>query len=109
MMAGNVLLMGCFLDDDYSGKSYSEIQSILEEKFKEKRLEIIQKEVLDVFKIDWEDVKEILKNPVTIEFQRLILKNITRIQLDTAILLIGFENNKAKISEIVDSGIETYD
>ena len=109
MLAGNALLMDYFLDDDYSGMPYSEIQSILEEKFKQKRLEKIQKEVLDVFKIDWDDVKEILKNPVTNEFQTLILKNITRIQLDTAILLIGFENNKARISEIVDSGIETYD
>jgi hypothetical protein len=61
MLAGNALLMDYFLEDEYSGKSYSEIQSVLEEKFKQKRLESIQKEVLDVFAIDWEDVKEILK------------------------------------------------
>ena len=108
MLAGNALLMDYFLEDDYSGKSYSEIQSVLEEKFKEKRLEKIQKEVLDVFKIDWDDVKEILKNPVTNEFQRLILKNITKTRLNTAILLIGFENKKAKISEIGDGGIEIF-
>lgn len=61
MLAGNALLMDYFLEDDYSDKSYSEVQSIIEEKFKQKRLESIQKEVLDVFKIDWDDVKEILK------------------------------------------------
>lgn len=109
LLAGNALLMDYFLEEDYSGMSYSDIQSVFEEKFKEKRLEKIQKEVLDVFKIDWDDVKEILKNPVTNEFQTLILKNITRIQSDTAILLIGFEDEKAKISEIVDTGIESYD
>lgn len=62
-----------------------------------------------MFIIDWDDVKEILKNPITNEFQTLILKNITKTKLNTAILLMGFEGKKAKISEIVDSGIETYD
>ena len=109
MLAGNALLMDFFLEEDYSGMSYSQIQSVIEEKFKQKRLETIQKEVLDVFKIDWDDVKETLKSPVINEFQTLILKNITRIQLDTAILLIGFEDEKARISEIGDGGIETYD
>ena len=109
MLAGNALLMDFFLEDDYSDKSYSEIQSILEEKFKQKRLEKIQKEVLDVFRIDWEDVKEILKNSVTNEFQTHILKSITKIGLDTAILLIGIEDKKARISQIGDGGVETYD
>ena len=109
MLAGNALLMDYFLEDDYSDKSYSEIQSILEEKFKQKRLEKIQKEILDVYSIDFDDVKEMLKNPITNDFQSLILKNITKIKLDTAILLIGFEDKKAKISEIVDTSIETYD
>lgn len=109
MLAGNALLMDYFLEDDYSDKSYSGIQSILEEKFKQKRLEKIQKEVLDVYTIDWDDVKEILKNPITNEFQTLILKSITKIKLNTAILLMGFNDKKARISEIGDGGIETFD
>lgn len=109
MLAGDALLMDFFLEDDYSGKSYSEIQSILEEKFKQKRLEKIQKEVLDVYTIDWDDVKEILKSSISNEFQTLILKSITQIDLNTAILLIGFESNKAKISQIGDGGVEIYD
>lgn len=109
MLAGNSLLMDFFLEDDYSGMSYSEIQSALEEKFKQKRLETIQKEVLDVFTIEWDDVKEILKSPITNEFQTRVLKSITGIKLRTAILLIGFEGKKARISEIGDGGIDTYD
>ena len=109
MLAGNALLMDYFLEDDYSNKSYSEIQSVLEEKFKQKRLQKIQKEILDVYAIDFDDVKEMLKNPITNDFQSLILKGITKTSLDTAILLMGFEEGKAKISEIVDTGVETYD
>ena len=109
MLAGNALLMDYFLEDDYSDKSYPEIQSILEEKFKQKRLEKIQKEILDVYSIDFDDVREMLKNPTTNDFQSSILKNIARTKLDTAILLMGFEDKKAKISEIMDTGIETYD
>ena len=109
MLAGNALLMDYFLEDDYSNKTYSEIQSIIEEKFKQKRLEKIQKKVLDVYTIDWDDVKEMLKNPITNDFQSLILKSITKTKLDTAILLMGFDDEKAKVSQIGDGGIETFD
>lgn len=105
MLAGNALLMDYFLEDDYSNKSYSEIQSVLEEKFKQKRLHKIQKEILEVYAIDFDDVKEMLRNPITNDFQSLILKSITKIKLNTAILLMGFENKKAKISQIGDGGI----
>ena len=74
MLAGNALLMDYFLEDDYSGMSYSEIQSIIEEKFNQYRLEKIQKDILNVFTIDWDDVKQIIKDPITNEFQKSILK-----------------------------------
>ena len=109
MIAGNALLMDYFLNEDYSQKSYSEIQKILQEKFKQKRLEKIQKNVLDVFSIDYDFVREILKNPISNDFQSSILKSISQINLETAILLMGFENGKAKISEVGDTGIENYD
>lgn len=43
MLAGNALLMDYFLEDDYSDKSYSEVQSIIEEKFKQKKVGINSK------------------------------------------------------------------
>lgn len=109
MIAGNALLMDYFLDDDYSNKSYNEIQKSIEIKFKQKRLEIIEKEVLDIFSIDFDHVRELLKNPITNDFQAKILKNIARTKLNTAILLIGFEEEKAKISEITDTVTESFD
>lgn len=108
MIAGNALLMDYFLYEDYSDKSYSDIQKIIEKKFKEKRLEKIQKEILDIYSIDFDYVKEILKNNISNEFQSLILKNITKSKLNTAILLMGFEENEAKISEISDTGVVNY-
>lgn len=109
MVAGNALLMDYFLEDNYSDKSYDEIQLILENKFKNKRLEKIQKEILDIYSIDFDYIKDILKNPISNEFQSIILKNITKAKLNTAILLMGFFEDKAKISEISDSGIQNYD
>lgn len=109
MIAGNALLMDYFLNEDYTNKSYLEIQEIIEEKFKQKRLEIIEKEVLNVFSIDFDYVKELLKNPITNDFQAAILKRISSTKLNTAILLIGFEDGKAKISEITDSEIGNFD
>ena len=109
MMAGNALLMDYFFDFDYSNKTYVEIQSILEEKFKKKRLERIQKEVLDIFSIDSDFVRDILKGPIKNDFQSSILTNIARNKLNTAILIMGFEGNKARISEVSDTWVENYD
>lgn len=109
MFAGNALLMDYFLEDDYSSKSYDEIKKRITSKFKEKRLEYIKKNILDVYSIDFDYVRELLKNEITNEFQMRILKEITKIKLNSAILLVGFDENKAKISEISDSGVENFD
>ena len=108
MVSGRALLMDYLLDDDYSKKTYSEIQNIIEDKFKLKRLEQIQKEILDVYSIDFDFVKDILKNQITNEFQNQILINITKAKLNTAVLLIGFEEGNAKISEITETGIVSF-
>ena len=108
MLSGRTLLTEYLLNDDYSDKSYSEIQIIIEDKFKQKRLELIQKEILDVYSIDFDFVKEILRNKILNEFQNQILIGITKVKLNTAILLIGFEENNAKISEISETGIESF-
>lgn len=108
MISGNALLADYLWGDDYSGKTYSEIQHVLENKFKQKRLEKIQKEILDVYSIDFDYVRESLKNQIVNDFQQNILLSITKTKLNTAVLLIGFENDKAKISEISETGIISF-
>lgn len=108
MMAGNALLMDYFFDEDYSENSFSEILDIFEEKFKEKRLNIIEKESLDVYSIDLDFIRDILKGPITNDFQAAILKKIAKTKLESAILLMGFENNKARIAEVSDYGIGNF-
>ena len=100
MIAGNALLMNYFLNDDYTNKSYTEIKEIIEEKFRQKKLEEIQK-ILDVYSIDLDYVRELLKNPITNEYQKTILKSISKTKLNTAILLIGFEDGNVKIMKFM--------
>ena len=108
MLSGDALLMDYFFDQNYSEKTYCEIQSIIEEKFKEKRLEKIRKEILDVHSIDFDFLREILKNETLNEFQSKILRNVIHFSLNTSILLIGFKNNDAKICEINEWSIEDF-
>lgn len=108
MIAGNALLMDYFFESEYKNKTYSNIQNEIEIKFKEKRIEKIQKEILDVYSIDFDYVKNLLKQQIVNEYQSNILKSITKARLNTAILLIGFEDNKAKISEISETGIISF-
>ena len=82
MMAGNALLMDYFFDSDFGEKTYEEIQLIIEAKFKEKRLEKIQKEVLDVYSVYFDFVREILKSQIVNEVQSNILKSITKAKLN---------------------------
>lgn len=53
-------------------------------------------------------MKNLLKQQIVNEYQSNILKSITKARLNTAILLIGFEDNKAKISEISEAGIISF-
>ena len=107
MIAGNALLMDYFLNEDYSEKSYAEIKKSIEEKFRQKRHEEVQK-ILDVYSIDFDYLRELLKNPITNEYQKSILKSISKAKINAAILLIGFEDGEVKINEIGNFGTEDY-
>lgn len=58
MIAGKVLLMDFFMDLDNFDSDYETIENTINKKFKEKRLEIIQNNILDTYFIDIEFIIE---------------------------------------------------
>jgi len=104
MLAGQALLMDFFMDLDNFDSDYETIQNTIENKFKEKRLDIIQKTVLDHYLVDVNFVRQNLTEEIKNPFIEKIFKHITNTTLDTAILLIGFCGDSAQISEIGEGG-----
>ena len=89
-------------------KDYETLQKDIENKFRVKRLEFVQKRVLDVFSIDMDFIRDNLNKPFENPIIRNIYKEVAETQLGTAVLLIGFSGEKAQISEIGDNGIYNF-
>lgn len=83
--------------------SFTDIAANIFCNFKNKRLDIIQKEILDVFNIDFNYVQNVLDKPIPNPFIHNILDQISRYRLNTSILLVGFDGDFAQICEINDA------
>lgn len=109
MLSGEALLFEEILKDT-SAISFDEIAEQIHKNMIEIRDERIKKVVFDKFQIDFDYLKEVLRNPEYNEFIDDILKFIKPFNLQTVLLLIGFENNNAQIIEINEEGkINTRD
>jgi hypothetical protein len=102
MLSGNPLLFDDLIDISDADLSYDEIKIEIWHNFKEKRKEIIKNYFLDIYGLDYDfittSIKEEVKNPLVDE----IFKNITKYKFNTSILIAGFKENRAMISEITD-------
>jgi len=98
MLAGNPSL----LDDltRVSKDSYIEIKEEIRHNFQEKRKEIIEREVLAPLGLDYHFVAEVLKTPQLNAQVHRIVEKMLEDNLKTGILLIGFDEKQAQITEI---------
>lgn len=108
MLSGDPLLMDYFMGLDCSNTSYNDIGETIKDKFKEKKLEVVKEDILDTYQVDFDFVRNILESPNINPISMEILKQVATAELNTALILAGFEGDKAKISEISESGIKDY-
>lgn len=74
------------------------------EKMKKLRLEKIEREVLSSFDVNLSFVKNILDKPIQNQVINQILETVAKYSLQSQLLLIGFKDSKAQISEITEMG-----
>ena len=74
------------------------------EKMKKLRLEKIEREILSSFDVNLGFVKENLNKPIQNQVIQQIFETIAKYSLQSQLLLIGFKDSKAQISEITDMG-----
>jgi len=107
MLAGHPLLFDSLIkvDDD---SNFKQTKKTIVQNFKEKRESLIQSQIFDTFGIDQEFFKGFFNNPQPSHAISKIIEKVSNFQLGTAILLIGFENGSAEISEITEGGCLDY-
>lgn len=108
MLAGQALLFDDIvkINDDIIG--YEEIKKQLFDNFKEKRKEIIENEIFDVFGIDQQFFVDSLQKQIPNGFISFILTKVSELRLKTKILLVGFVDSLAQITDIDEMGITDF-
>jgi hypothetical protein len=108
MLAGNPIFFDDLTKLTTDSLSFSEIADEVHKNFKEKRRNIINSEIYDIYGIDNEFVKGALAAAIPNQHIAKILDQISQYNLQTQILLIGFESELAQISVVDESNIANF-
>lgn len=109
MLSGRILIFDKCLKGLDLPTDFNKGKEKIFENMKNIRKETIQNEVYNVFNVDEEYAKNLLKEEVKNTFIGNILDTVSKYSLETSILLIGFdENGSAQISEISEDGIDDF-
>lgn len=107
MLAGNPLIFNDLTSISKKEIAYSDIKKEIFQNFKKKREEKIKQRIFDIYGIEKKYFLEILKMPQLNPALQQIIKQTAELSLETGILLIGFEDDNAQITEINEA--ETMD
>ena len=105
MLAGQALLFDDLTVIDTSKElHYDEIKRQVFENFRRRRIEAIEKEIFGIYGINHEFFIESLQKQIPNLHIQTILDKIATFKLGTQILLVGFKDGKAMISEVHEAG-----
>jgi len=102
MLSGEALRFEDLLKDVYGEASFDETKRKIHENMIKLRDYIIQKQILDIYKIDNNYLQELLKGRLDNPYTQRMLDAISKFTLKTNVLLIGFKDGTAQISEITE-------
>lgn len=105
MLAGQALLFDDLIKLDDYNINYEEMKLKIFDNFKQKRKEILENEVFNSYGINQEFVVDSLKKEIPNVFVNTILTKVVEFKLNTSILLTGFRDSEAQITNIEESGI----
>ena len=88
------------MDLENFNEDYISIQKTIKKKFYDKRKEIVKEKILDPLYLDYDFIKNSMYSPQNNFLTKTILKEVLKVEINNAILLLGFIDNKAQISEI---------
>lgn len=108
MLAGDPLLFDDLVRLKEKKSEYEQIKQEVFENFKRKRKEIIKNEIFDIYGVNQQFFIDSLQKQIPNPYIDMILRKVSDFKLDTGILLIGFSDGKAQITEITDTGMADF-
>lgn len=108
MLAGDPLLFDDLVKLKDSKSPYEQIKLEIFENMKKKRKEIIKNEIFEMYGVNQQFFIDSLQKPVPNPYIDMILRKVSDFKLETGILLIGFNEGEAQITEINDLGIADF-
>lgn len=105
MLSGHALLFDEITEMPQGNLNYQEMKKQIFKNLKNKRDDIIEKEIFSVFGIDRKFFLNALEKEIPNPYVNSILEQVSNFKLNTNILLIGFDEGVAQISEINDKAI----
>ncbi len=105
MLSGNPLIFDALLDECCKNRNFDKIKKVIFNNISDIKYDKVQKSILDIFKIDFDYIKEVLKGDIKNKIIDAILQSIAEYSLNTSIILIGFKNHIAQITEIREIGM----
>ncbi len=100
MLAGDPTIFNTVIKDIKPEDTFDTIEQKIYQNMKKVKKTQIENILFEKFQISYEDIKEILTLPEINETAENLLSNLNEFSLASVILLIGFNNSKAQISEI---------
>lgn len=108
MLAGETLLFEPILDNLPTTGTFNSIKKKINENMNKILKQRINDDILKIYGVKHKFIEDCLKSPVQNPFVAKILETISEFSLKTGILLIGFQNGEAQISEINENRIVDF-
>lgn len=107
MLAGNALIFNELLMGIEKG-TFTEIKEKIFANFVSLRKNYVNKQLLSKFGLSENEIKELVKSAIPNPFIAKLIERIAKFDLNTSILLVGYENGAAQIAEIREHGFADF-
>lgn len=108
MLAGRALLFDDLVKLGNECNNYEQIKKQIFDNFRNKRKQVIENEIFNIFGINQDFIKESLQKQIPNPFINNILQKVAEFKLKTSILLVGYIDSVAQITHIEESGIVEF-
>lgn len=108
MLAGNPIFFDDLTKLSSETLGFSDITKEIHQNFKQKRKNIIKSEIYDIYGVDDGFIKGALAAEIPNQHIAKLLDQISQYNLQTQILLVGFENRQAQIAVLDESNIANF-
>jgi hypothetical protein len=108
MLSGDPLLFDTIIKGCSADCDFEKMKETISKNIHDLRDNTLQSQVLDIYKVSFDYIKDILKGQIQNPYIENLIRTVTQFSLETSILLTGFKDHKAQIVEIRENGLVDF-